>query len=256
MASSVDGVERRLQSASASALLIHGLFADVDQMAPLQSYLADRAVESFSVRLPGHGTTPEDLAASTRADWYKAVLVGYRHVVSWGTRPVVIMGLSMGGALALLLAARESPVDGVVALSPAVFFENPAARLVPLLKHVVKYRQIDLSYIPEMYEIPYSRYAREPLSAVHEFIRLTEQVQRELVNVMAPALIVQSGADKTVSPTNGRRVYETISSEAKTLHVVEGAEHVITCHRSRGEAFALIGDFVDGLVGGVSGGAS
>ena len=133
----------------------------------------------------------------------------------------------------------------MIAIAAIIKVGGIAGKFVPLLKRIMKYRNIDLSYIPKMYDLPRTRYDREPLSAGHELIKLTKDVRGNLAKVKLPVLIIQSGADKTIDPSNGRIVFQEISSTDKDLHVIENAEHVITCHPTRIDAYPFVFSFID-----------
>ncbi|MFQ5885371.1 MAG: alpha/beta hydrolase [Thermoplasmata archaeon] len=232
------------EGANVAFLLVHGFGAAPDEVTPLGDFLAEQGVASYAVRIAGHGTTPEDLAETTWHNWYDSVVAGLEIVISWNPNSLFVAGLSMGGALALVLGSREKGIDGIVAMSPAVYVRSFLARFVPLIKYFVKYRTVDISDMASMYDIMRSKYTREPYSAIHQILKLTKVARSELHKVTIPVLVVQSGADKTIDPRNGTIVYENVSSEDKALHVIPGAEHVITCHSKRFELFKLVEDFV------------
>ncbi|MFQ5834169.1 MAG: alpha/beta hydrolase [Candidatus Thorarchaeota archaeon] len=238
------GVKLGPEGANVAFLLVHGFGAAPDEVTPLGEFLAEHGVASYAVRIAGHGTTPEDLSETTWHNWYDSVVAGFEIVKSWNPNHLFVAGLSMGGALALMLASREKGIDGIVAMSPAVYVGSFLAKFVPILKYFVKYRTVDISDMSTMYEIMRTKYTREPFSALHEILKLTNVVRRELHSVTIPILVVQSGADKTIDPKNGTIVYEGVSSKDKALHIIPGAEHVITCHAKRFELFQLVKDFV------------
>ncbi len=248
MASSAEGIALKSEGANIAFLLIHGFNSSVDQVASLGEFLESKGIASFAVKLAGHGASPLDLHNSNWEHWIQSALKGLEMVKSWNPKYLFIAGLSMGGALSLLLSARETGIDGVVALSPAVFEGSLVSKFVPLLKRVKRYRTLDLSYIPEMYDISYSKVKEESTSALHEVLKLMKVVQKELPDVTIPATIIQSGADKTIDPKNGEIAFNAISSENKQLHIIEGADHVLTCHTSRFEVFDLIEAFVTSIV--------
>lgn len=247
MAPLVDGIIRKPDGANVAFLLIHGFGADVDELASLGEELEKRGVASFAVRVAGHGTSPEDLATKTKEDFYESALEGLILVQSWSMEYVFVAGLSMGGALTLELAAKESGINGIVVFSPAVKLGR-ILRLLPILKRFMKFKSVDLSYIPKMYDLPRTKYDRDSLEAAHEMMKLTSDVRKLLDKVTIPTLIIQSGEDKTIDPSNGQFVYDSISSKDKELHIIEGAEHVITCHPTRNQAYPLVFDFIDRLV--------
>jgi carboxylesterase len=240
----VDCITIQPAGADTSFLLIHGFAASTDQMTSLAEFLADNKIASFSVKIAGHGDTPEKLADTTRSDWYKSVKDGLDLVKSWNKKFQFVAGLSLGGALALKIASEEHDIDGLVVLSPAVFQKGILQKFLPILKYIMPYRNIDLSYIPEMYEIHYWRLDREPLKSLQQLLKVMNEVQRKLASVRIPTLIIQSGADKTINPNNGQYVFDRISSEDKELRIIGGAEHVLTCHSKRFEVFELILEFI------------
>ncbi len=247
MAQQVNGVIRKPEGANVGFLLIHGFGADVDELASLGIALEKRDIASFAVRVAGHGTSPDDLATKTKQDFYDSVKSGLQLVKTWGMKHIFIAGLSMGGSLTLLLASREPDIDGIVLFSPAIKFGG-LLRLLPLLKRFKKFQQVDLSYIPKMYDLPRTKYDRDSLEAAHELMKLISDVRKLLPNITTPALIIQSGADKTIDPASGQFVYERIASKNKSLQVIPGAEHVITCHPKRHEAFPFVFDFIESVL--------
>ncbi len=249
MTPQVDGIIRRPDGANVAFLLIHGFGADVDELASLGIELEERGIASFAVSVAGHGTSPEDLATKTKQDFYDSVLTGLDLIRSWNSRYIFIAGLSMGGTLTLLLAAKEKDIDGIVVFSPAVKMGG-ILRLLPIIKRFKKFRSVDLSYIPKMYDLPRKKYDRDSSNAAHEVMKLTSEVRKNLPKVTVPTLVIQSGADKTIDPSNGQYVYDSVNSIDKSLHVIEGAEHVITCHPTRQEAYPLVFKFIERIITG------
>lgn len=246
------GVERQPAGAHTVFLLIHGFGAHTDEVTTLGEYLEANDIASFSVSIAGHGTTPEELAETTRHDWYGSAKAGLQHVLSWGLENTFVSGLSMGGLLTLALAAREQDIDGVIPISPAVKFGGFLGKLVPIIKHIMPYRKVDLSTMPEMYDVMRFKYEKDPLASIQELLRLAKEVRKELHNITCPTLIIQSELDKTVDPTGAEIAFKAISSQDKSLHFIHGAEHVLTCHPTREKAYPLILDFVQNTIEGTT----
>ena len=79
------------------------------------------AAAGFSVelpRLPGHGTTVEDMMTTGWADWTGEAEAAYQRLAA-RTESVVVAGLSMGGSLTLWTAAQHPEVAGIVCINPA-----------------------------------------------------------------------------------------------------------------------------------------
>jgi carboxylesterase len=88
------------------------------------------AAAGFAVelpRLPGHGTTVDDMLTTTWADWSWCAERAFDELAARCDR-VVVAGLSMGGSLAVWLAAHHPEIAGVVAVNAAV---DPSRGVVP-----------------------------------------------------------------------------------------------------------------------------
>lgn len=70
-------------------------------------------------RLPGHGTHVDDMVPTRWADWAGEAEAAYQRLAA-RTAAVVVVGLSMGGALTLRIGADHPDVRGLVCINPAV----------------------------------------------------------------------------------------------------------------------------------------
>src|SRR5687768_15848624 len=103
-------------SARPGALVLHGLTGSTQSVAGLRAALEGAGFEVEAPMLPGHGTSPEDLAGCGWADWTAAAEAAYGRLA----RPVVAVGLSMGGALAAGVAGSHPEVRGLAVVNPMV----------------------------------------------------------------------------------------------------------------------------------------
>ena len=239
------GVITRPAGATVAFLLVHGFCASSDELATLGKYLADEGHASFAVQLAGHGTTPEELKATSWQDWYESVRIGFEVVRSWNPKFLFVAGISMGGTLSTLLTSEESNIDGLVLMAPAMKISGFITKLVPVLKFFMKDREIDVEAAQRVYDVKRTKYDREPVSAYHELFKLQKVARKSMNKVVVPTIILQGTEDKTIDPVNGQIAFDGISSELKELHMIEGAEHVISCHPTRADAYPLILDFVE-----------
>ena len=96
------------EGGSTAVLIIHGYTGAPFEM----SYLAERLNKAgFTVsvpRLPGHGTNGRDFLESGWKDWLRACVDAYLNLKAY-YKTVYITGLSMGGVLTILLAAKFKP---------------------------------------------------------------------------------------------------------------------------------------------------
>jgi len=249
LAPDVKGVTTQPEGASIAFLLVHGFCAAPDEVTPLGEYLAKMNIASFAIEIVGHAGSNVDIRETTWQDWFSCVKHGYDLVKSWGTKYVLVAGLSMGGAASALLASQESEIDGLVLMAPALRIDGILPKLIPILKYFMKDREIDVEKAQEVYDLKRTKCGVEPLSAYHELLRFQKQVRRHLSDVTIPTLVLQGTDDKTINPNNGQLALELIGSQDKTLHIIEGGEHVLTCHRTRVTTFPLIKEFIERITG-------
>jgi len=248
LALKIKGVETRPEGANVAFLLVHGFCAAPDELQTLGKFLEERSIASFAVQLSGHGTTPEDLKRTTWKDWYRSVEDGLNLVRSWNPKHLFIAGISLGGVLSTLLASLNEGIDGLVLIAPALKVDGILPKLVPILKYFMKDREIDVEKVQEQYDVKRTKYAREPVSVYHELFKVQKQARNKLRNITIPTIIIQGTDDKTINPENGKLAYDGISSTDKQLFMVEGGEHVISCHFTRAEAYPHIENFVSRII--------
>jgi carboxylesterase len=248
LAPQIEGVEIRPEGASVAFLLVHGFCAAPDEMKTLGQFLENLGMASFAVRLAGHGTTPDELKKTRWTDWYDSVNEGLLLIKSWNPTHIFVAGLSMGGALSALLVSKSSGIDGLVLIAPALKVDGILPRLVPVLKYVLKDREVDVIKVQEPYEIKRTKYSQEPVSAYHELFKLQKRARKCMASITIPTIIIQGVNDKTINPVNAEIAYNGISSEEKEIHMIEDAEHVITCHWTRTQAYSLIQELVKKIV--------
>lgn len=208
-------------------LVCHGFTGTPQSMRPL----AERfAAEGFSVRLPrlpGHGTTWQELNKTRWTDWFAEVDAAYAELAATCDR-VVVVGLSMGGTLATLVAeTHPNDVAGLVLINPAYVMNNPRLRAVPLLQHVVPSIAAISGDIkkPGVAEVGY---ARTPLKALRSQMRMWEQVTRDLPQITQPVILFHSSQDHVVPPACSELFLSRISSEDITDVVLHDSYHVAT----------------------------
>jgi carboxylesterase len=204
-------------------LLLHGFTATPNEVRALGHYLGGQGYTVLGPRLAHHGSIPDDMRRSRFHDWYLSALNGW-HLLNSHCEQIVVSGLSMGGSAALLLAARQ-PVAGVVAMSaPLHLPPDPRLRIVRFYGRVRPF--LPKPWWDESQRA--SRYPVTPTVALHELGEYLQEVEAALPQVQAPALLMHSRADGTVSPDNVEQIYAALGSEQKETVWWDDAEHVMT----------------------------
>lgn len=208
-------------------LLCHGFTGSPQSLRPWAEHLAAAGLTVSVPLLPGHGTRWQDMQVTRWEDWY-AEVERELLVLLDECEQVFVAGLSMGGGLALRLAAEHGArISGVIVVNPSVRSDNPAAVLLPVLRHLVPSLpgvagDIALEGAEEV------GYDRTPLHAAWSLSRLWREIQASLPRVSQPVLLLHSPQDHVVSPANSALVLSRISSVDVTELLCERSFHVAT----------------------------
>lgn len=204
-------------------LLLHGFTGTPWVWEELSALLTEQGIEISAPLLPGHGTRPDDLTATSWREWVSCAEQAY-HELSRRCSKVFITGISMGGALALLLASRHS-CSGVVSLAAPVRLQGISLHMIPLLKIVKRYWKKRTTGDPVPPEAGYDCY---PLAGVHEFQKLLAEVRRGLGRVTCPVLIMHSRIDRRIPVENSLAIAKGIRSPQVNIIILPSGGHTVT----------------------------
>jgi carboxylesterase len=177
--------------------------------------------------LPGHRETPEELAKLSYQDWLEASRLRLRELRA-EHETVSVVGLSMGGLLALTLAAEEK-VDAVVVVGVPLVLRQKLARLIPMVKYLK-------SMLPKVggsdIRDPAARsrhpgYDAMPLHSVHELQHLQKRVIALLPRITSPILIAHGAHDRTADPADAVVIRDSVASPVREILILASSAHVV-----------------------------
>ncbi len=243
----IKGTSRNL-----GVVLIHGYMAAPLEVRELADYLGRRGLWVYAPRLRGHGTSPDDLAIRSYADWVASVETGYA-IISNICEQVVVGGFSAGAGMALDLAARVKDIKGVFAVCPPMRLKDFSSKFVPAvdvwnrLMERVRLDGAKKEFVENFPENPHINYFRNPVSGVLELERFMESLEKKLPAIDMPALVIQSLGDPVVKPSGSRRAFDLMGSEDKTYILYNYDRHGILLGKGASRVHKAIGDFIEKL---------
>lgn len=225
-------------------LLIHGFTGTPKEMRMLADSLAQEKYTVLGIRLAGHATDLEDMRHSTWRDWLASVEDGL-NLLKGCTEQQVVMGLSMGGVLSMLAAARYE-IKGVITFSaPCALPADPRAKFLPFISWLVKQVEKgkpDWRNLEAMQDhVDYPAY---PTQSVLQLQKLINVMVGELPKVKVPAMMVQSHGDHGIPAESMDTLYKRISSMDKTRLWVENSGHVVIREPERELIFTEVKKFI------------
>jgi carboxylesterase len=224
-------------------LLSHGFTGSPYSIVPWGRSLAELGYGVEVPRLPGHGTTWQELNTTTWSDWYGEVTRAFAKLQTENDA-VVVAGLSMGGALVLRLAADHADaVAGVVVVNPAVATTRLDVKLLPVMKHLVPSFPGIASDIKKE-GVEEHGYTRTPLKAVHSMFRAWPALVADLPKVTAPLLYFRSTVDHVVDAASEPLITGGVSSAEVIVRRLENSFHVATLDNDAQQIFDESAAFV------------
>lgn len=210
-----------------AVLCMHGLSGTPYEVRPVAEALAAAGLRARGIALPGHCTSPEDLARTSRHAWVDAAGAALDELRAQHDR-VVLVGVSMGGVVALRVA-QEAKVDALVTIGSPLELDAPIRWFVPLVKHLMpmleKRGGSDIRDAAARERHP--GYSVMPLAAVHELIRLQSEVKPGLGRVETPLLVAHGAHDRTSHPRNAQMIHDGVGSEVREIVMYERSGHVV-----------------------------
>jgi carboxylesterase len=224
-------------------LLSHGFTGQPASITPWGQHLAGLGYAVEVPRLPGHGTTSQELNKTTWADWYAEVSAAFERLAA-DNDAVVVGGLSMGAALVLRLAADQPDrIAGVVVVNPAVATKRLDVKLLPVLKHLVPSFPGIANDIKKP-GVEEHGYPRTPLRAAHSMMSAWPPLVADLPRITAPLLYFRSTEDHVVDEKSQPLITGRISSRDVRVVPLENSYHVATLDHDAEKIFAVSADFI------------
>jgi carboxylesterase len=232
------------EEGSPGVLLLHG-FGDTPQtLALLARKLHKSGYSLYAPLLPGHGRNMDAFGKSRATDWIaasKSALAEMRR----RHNSVFVVGLSMGGALAVLLAAELDDIPALVLIAP--YLGMPRSLRLAASTHWAWERFVKEvnSRDPRSIRDPIEREKNLAYGAVtgrtlFELSKVVRLARRSLPRVKAPTLIIQSREDPRCPPEIAEFALQALGAREKKLIWTEGAGHIITVDYGRERVFTEV----------------
>jgi carboxylesterase len=228
-------------------------------MEPLRGPLEDAGLRVENTLLPGHDRSVEAFCATGFEDWAGHVEQAFLELKKEHAH-VFVVGLSMGGSLALRLAQRHpaAPAGIVTIASPVHVYrylplemQDWRLPLVPLLRKVRPIWPAPPPSEESRTIAPWRGYEGvHCLVPLHSFLQGLKAVRRDLPKVRAPLLSLHAPTDRTSPVSNLWTIGTGVSSPVRRLALLRIEEtvtghHLLTTHReTRDTVASMVREFI------------
>jgi carboxylesterase len=232
-----------------AVLLLHGAGDTPQTLRYLGDFLYARGFHVFAPLLPGHGRSIGEFGRVTADALTNAARAHYaelRATHAW----VGVIGLSMGGALGVQLAAEYSDLPALGLAAPYLAMPARIERAAhlswlwgPVLPIVESSEGVSIRDPEEQKRnVAYGVFTAAALRALQETVH---RASKALPRVTAPTLVVQSREDNRISVAAAERAYAMLGAKEKRLEWISGAAHVITVDYGREHVFELLASWME-----------
>jgi carboxylesterase len=232
-----------------AVLLLHGAGDTPQALRYLAAALYEHGFHVAAPLLPGHGRSIAAFARVGADDLIDAARATYddlRQAHPW----LGIIGLSMGGALAVQIAADNPDLPALGLAAPYLAMPARIERvarfawlwgpLVPVLRSADGCSVLDP--VERERSLGYGVFTPAALRALRTTMR---RAVAALPRVVAPTLIVQSREDNRISVADAEHAFNLLGAREKRLQWITGAAHVITVDYGRDGVIASLTSWME-----------
>lgn len=218
----------RLEGSRGEAVVaVHGFTGIPGHFRPLAEYLNERG---FTVNVPlvsGHGVDPDHLATADAPAWLSSVVHAVDAVADH--RRVHLVGLSLGGLLSIIAAARTAAAT-ITTINSPVLVRDRRLYLAPILHRFVEsvdwsdratpQLDDDVAHLWETLPGYHASSAAELTSTIVRAYRVARRLRR-------PSLVIQSKTDESVDPRSGSLLASALGPDCRLVWLDESIHNAL-----------------------------
>jgi len=227
---------------------MHGVGSNSAVMKPLEDFLTNKGFKVLNINLPGHNTSSKDLLKIGWQDWVD-YCQGKLEILMEECPTVFVVGTSLGGVIALYLAAKNPELSGVITCATAVKPYNFLSwfivnfRIIHYFVRWIRVEKISSKLVGNLQN--WDVYKKIPVKSLVEIAKLLDNLNPILKNICQPILIVHSNNDKAVSIKGIEQITSSISSRDQSIVRIDKGGHVIMLDEGCAQTLTEIENWVD-----------
>ena len=233
------------QAGSRAVLLLHGFTGSSADVRMLGRFLEKKGYTTLAPHYKGHGVEPEELITTSPADWWLDVQNAYQQLKDAGYQEIAVAGLSLGGVMALNVAANY-PVKGIITMCSPMTMRTTDIMFEGVLKYAQDYKRFEGKEQSQI-EAEVALIAKKGMPSLQQLREFIAQTRKEIDMIYAPILVVQATNDEVIDIDSANIIYNEIESLEKYIKWYENSRHVITLDQEKDQLHEDIYRFLESL---------
>lgn len=225
-------------------LVAHGIAEHSGRYMNVVNHFVPAGYAVYGIDHIGHGKSDGKRVYVERFQDYTETLKKYFDMIrDWQPiKPIFLVGHSMGGLIssAYLLEHQDELTGAVLSgpgikvpdnISNAVIFAGKILSVVMPKAGIIQLDAEGICRDPVVVDayvndpLVYTGKITARLSA--EMLKTIQHVTGSAIRIRLPIMIVQGGTDKLVDPSGAQLLYDSVSSEDKTIKIYDGLYHEV-----------------------------
>lgn len=214
------------EGGAVGVLVLHGFTGNPGSMRVLAERLAAAGFTVDMPLLPGHGTVVEDMITTGWKDWLAHAEERYAALAE-RCEQVVVVGLSMGGAITAWLGSEHPEIAGLVCINAVVSVPPGMREAVQEVLATGADRFAGIGSDIAEPGVTESAYADTPLAPLLTLFDASDTLGDRLSRITSPLLVITSRQDHVVPPENSDILASSVSGPVERIWC-ERSYHVVT----------------------------
>lgn len=220
-------------------VIIHGFGGNEEEILYLHDYLKQNNMDSFWIRLTGHGGNKEQFSKATSEQWLADVAAKLDELEQL-YKQITCVGFSMGGLLTIHASKRAS-VDQIILCSTPIYLYNPRTIAEDLVQGLFFKKEDTLNYY-------FSSATSTSVRSCFQFLSLLQQTKKLLnketqAQSTKQALIIQNRQDETTYYKSAYYLAKTLNADV-SVKIYEKGRHQLFLGANKEQAVNDIKRFI------------
>ncbi len=222
-----------------AVLIIHGFMGDVSEVEYLSNYIKlNSNLDTYTFTLPGHDKhTLKNVKYQDWIDSSEKMLEKLKEKYN----TIYVVGHSMGGVIATILASKNKCINKIVLVAPAFIYLNFNENLdniKNIIKNPIKNK--------ERYSEATLKVMNTSILSMLEFRKMVEKNYDIPKQINCSTLIIQGEKDAVVPIKSSNYVYDSILSRDKHIKTIPNETHAILYGKKKEEISNYITAYLKG----------